>query len=195
MKAHFFESVYRLYPDQGSVLFPSLRVWREAGNPRPVKDHDFEDPALGKAVPYGVFDIKGNRGIVNVGTDHDTAEFAVNSIRTWWNLDGKKYYPKASEILITADCGGSNSYRSRLWKRELQKFASESGLTVRVCHFPPGTSKWNTIEHSIFSFISMNWRGQPLESIETVINLIANTKTKQGLSIKPLLMKGNMRKG
>jgi len=111
---------------------------------------------------------------------------------TWME---KKYYPKASEILITADCGGSNSYRSRLWKRELQKFASESGLTVRVCHFPPGTSKWNTIEHSIFSFISMNWRGQPLESIETVINLIANTKTKQGLSIKPLLMKGNMRKG
>ena len=171
------------------------REWREAGNPRPVKDHDFEDPALGKAVPYGVFDIKGNRGIVNVGTDHDTAEFAVNSIRTWWNLDGKKYYPKASEILITADCGGSNSYRSRLWKRELQKFASESGLTVRVCHFPPGTSKWNTIEHSIFSFISMNWRGQPLESIETVINLIANTKTKQGLSIKALADEGKYEKG
>lgn len=171
------------------------REWREAGDPRPVKDHDFEDPALGKAVPYGVLDIKGNRGIVSVGTDHDTAEFAVNSIRTWWNLDGKKYYPKASEILITADCGGSNSYRSRLWKRELQRFASESGLTVRVCHFPPGTSKWNTIEHSMFSFISINWRGQPLESIETVINLIANTKTKQGLSIKAIADEGKYEKG
>lgn len=171
------------------------KEWRVAGNPRPVKDHDFEDPALGKVVPYGVFDIKGNRGIVSVGTDHDTAEFAVNSIRTWWNLEGRKHYPQASEILITADCGGSNSYRSRLWKRELQKFASESGLTVLVSHFPPGTSKWNTIEHGMFSFISMNWRGQPLESIETVINLITNTKTKRGLSIKALADEGKYEKG
>ena len=171
------------------------KEWRETGHPRAVKDHDFEDKELGKAVPYGIYDVGANEGFVNVGIDHDTAEFAVNSIRVWWKQMGSVTYSKAKELLIMADCGGSNGYRTRLWKTELQKLANETGLRISVCHFPPGTSKWNKIEHSMFSFISLNWRGQPLETLETVVNLIGNTKTKSGLSIKTALDHQKYEKG
>jgi len=169
--------------------------WRKLGQPRPVRDHDFEDKDLGKAIPFGVYDVTGNQGMVSVGVDHDTAEFAVNSIRTWWLRMGKAAYPDALELLITADCGGSNGYRTRLWKTELQKLANETGLAIQVCHFPPGTSKWNTIEHSMFSQISMNWRGQPLETLETVVSLIGKTTTKRGLRIEAVLDQGKYEKG
>jgi transposase len=161
--------------------------WREKGDPRKVKDHDFPDPELGKAIPYGVYDIANNDGFVSVGVDHDTAEFAVQTIRNWWYHTGKDAYPEARRVLITADCGGSNRPVAGLWRRELQKLADELKIEIHVSHFPPGTSKWNKIEHRMFSHISSNWRGQPLTSHEVVVNLIGATKTKTGLKIKSIL--------
>lgn len=161
--------------------------WRPKGDPRKVKDHDFPDSELGKAIPYGVYDIANNDGFVSVGVDHDTAEFAVQTIKNWWQQMGKRAYPEASRVLITADCGGSNRPIASLWRRELQKLADETGLEIHVSHFPPGTSKWNKIEHRMFSHISSNWRGQPLTSHEVVVNLIGSTKTKTGLTIKAML--------
>jgi hypothetical protein len=157
--------------------------WEPKGDPQEVQGHDFPDPKLGKANPYGVYDPNANVGWVSVGTDHDTSEFAVESIRRWWNNMGRLRYPDASKLLITADGGGSNGYRVRLWKVALQRLANETGLCISVCHFPPGTSKWNKIEHRMFSFISMNWRGKPLISHEVIVDLIGNTTTQNGLSI------------
>jgi len=157
--------------------------WQPKGEPEQVQGHDFPDPKLGKANPYGVYDHHANVGWVSVGTDHDTSEFAVESIRRWWNKMGRLRYPDATELLITADGGGSNGYRVRLWKVALQKFANETGLRISVCHFPPGTSKWNKIEHRMFSHISMNWRGRPLISHEVIVNLIGSTTTQGGLTI------------
>lgn len=157
--------------------------WQPKGKPEQVQGHDFPDPKLGKANPYGVYDQNANVGWVSVGTDHDTSEFAVESIRRWWNNMGRKRYPDATELLITADGGGSNGYRVRLWKVALQRFATETGLRISVCHFPPGTSKWNKIEHRMFSHISMNWRGRPLISHEVIVNLIGSTTTQNGLTI------------
>jgi transposase len=159
------------------------RVWCAKGKPTLVKVYDFIDKKLGKATPYGVYDINRNEGYVNVGIDHDTAEFAVESIRRWWQHLGKKLYPKAKHIFITADGGGSNGSRNRLWKYSLQELADETGLTIHVSHFPPGTSKWNKIEHRLFNHISMNWKGQPLTSLEVIINLIGNTTTQTGLKV------------
>lgn len=163
------------------------RDWRPKGEPQEVRTHDFMDEELGKVNPYGVYDQTANAGWVNVGTDHDTAEFAVESIRRWWLHMGAERYPDARELLITADGGGSNGYRLRLWKVALQGFANTTRLTVRVCHFPPGTSKWNKIEHRMFSFISLNWRGQPLVSHEVIVNLIGSTRTRTGLTIRAAL--------
>jgi hypothetical protein len=160
------------------------REWRPKGQPEKVCVHDFADKELGKAIPYGVYDIAKNEGLVNVCISSDTDEFAVNTIRTWWQEMGKEQYSNSKKILITADGGGSNSSRGRLWKTELQKLATEIGLEISVCHFPPGTSKWNKIEHRLFSFISKNWRAKPLTSIEVVVNLIANTTTEKGLKVK-----------
>jgi hypothetical protein len=157
--------------------------WRPAGNPEQVKVHDFIDQDLGKANPYGVYDIGANTGWVSVGTDHDTAAFAVNTIRSWWGTVGKSAYPGASRLLITADGGGSNGYRTRLFKTELAALAAETGLQITVCHLPPGTSKWNKIEHRLFSHISMNWRGRPLTSHQVIVNSIAATTTKTGLTV------------
>jgi len=157
--------------------------WRRKGEPVAVKVHDFVDPGLGRVAPYGIYDLTNNSGWVNVGTDHDTAAFAVESIRCWWNQMGHACYPDATQLLITADGGGSNSSRSRLWKYELQRFADETGLSIGVCHFPPGTSKWNKVEHRLFSRITQNWRGRPLVSHEVVVNLIAATRTTTGLSV------------
>ena len=157
--------------------------WQPKGDPVQVQGHDFPDPQLGKANPYGVYDQNANVGWVSVGTDHDTSEFAVESIRRWWNNMGRARYPEATELLITADGGGSNGYRVRLWKVALQRFANETGLRISVCHFPPGTSKWNKIEHRMFSYISMNWRGQPLISHEVIVNLLGSTTTQSGLTI------------
>ena len=157
--------------------------WRPAKQPRPVQGHDFPDPSVPRAYPYGIYDIGKNTGFVNVGTDHDTSTFAVASIRGWWKYEGRKLYPKASALLITADSGGSNGARLWLWKLELQKLANETGITISVCHFPPGTSKWNKIEHRLFSFISTNWKGQPLQDYETVVQLIAHTTTAKGLKV------------
>ena len=159
------------------------RQWLAAKQPIAVQGHDFPGPEVPRAYPYGIYDIGRNAGFVNVGTDHDTAAFAVASIRGWWRFEGRRIYPGAERILITADGGGSNGWRLRLWKLELQKFADQTGLTVSVCHFPPGTSKWNKIEHRLFSFISSNWRGQPLRDYETVVNLIAKTTTAKGLKV------------
>ncbi|EQD30245.1 Rhodopirellula transposase family protein, partial [mine drainage metagenome] len=153
------------------------------GNTEEVETYDFLSNAEGKANPYGVYDIKNNEGWVNVGIDHDTAEFAVESIRRWWNLIGKKRYPEAKRLMITADGGGSNGSRVKLWKIELQKLADQSGLDITVSHFPPGMSKWNKIEHRMFSYITMNWRGKPLRSFKIMIELIGNTRTKTGLKI------------
>ena len=158
--------------------------WELQKNAPQVKVYDFVDEELGKAIPYGVYDIAKNEGWVNVGISSDTAEFAVNAIRTWWQQMGKAQYGNSKKILITADGGGSNSSRGRLWKTELQKLATETGLEISVCHFPPGTSKWNKIEHRLFAFISKNWRAKPLTSIEVVVNLIANTTTEKGLKVK-----------
>jgi Rhodopirellula transposase DDE domain len=163
------------------------REWHPRGEPEEVRVHDFIDKTLGKAIPYGVYDILNNQGWVSVGIDHDTAQFAVNSIRTWWKKMGRRRFPRAGQLLITADGGGSNSHRSRLWKVSLQKLADELGLKLVVCHFPPGTSKWNKIEHRLFSFITQNWRGRPLVSHQTVVNLIAATTTKTGLVVKAAL--------
>jgi hypothetical protein len=159
------------------------REWQPKGEPVRVDVHDFPDPRVGKAVPYGVYDLGANTGWVTVGDDHDTAAFAVATIRRWWEQVGKQAYPQASRLLITADAGGSNSYRSRLWKVELSRLAAETGLAVTVCHFPPGTSKWNRIEHRLFSHISMNWRGRPLVSHEVIVDLIGATTTRTGLKI------------
>jgi len=159
----------------------------EKGKPISVKTHDFPNKELGKVSPYGIYDIGRNEGWVNVGISSDTAEFAVNSIRTWWYVMGKEIYKNADSIMVTADCGGSNGNRTRLWKWELQKLATELNKTIYVCHFPPGTSKWNKIEHKMFSYISMNWRAKPLISREIVVNLIANTTTKMGLRIQAAL--------
>ena len=158
--------------------------WHPKGHPEIVRVHDFIDKELGKVAPYGVYDLTKNNGWVNVGIDHDTAAFAVASIRRWWRKMGRPAYSKASDLLITADSGGSNSSRSRLWKVELQKMANRTGLTITVCHFPPGTSKWNKIEHRMFSFITKNWRGKPLIDRATIVNLIGSTKTKEGLKIR-----------
>jgi len=159
------------------------REWQPKGEPVRVKVHDFIDKQLGKAIPYGVYDVSANTGWVAVGRDHDTAAFAVQTLRRWWDQVGKPAYPAATRLLISADGGGSNGYRTRLWKIELAKLAAETGLQVTVCHLPPGTSKWNKIEHRLFSHISMNWRGRPLTSHEVVVNLIASTATRTGLAV------------
>jgi hypothetical protein len=159
------------------------RQWLPAKQPLHVLGHDFPGPEVPRAYPYGIYDIGRNAGFVNIGTDHDTGAFAVASIRGWWRAEGGKLYATASRILITADSGGSNGYRLRLWKLELQKFADQSGLSVSVCHFPPGTSKWNKVEHRLFSFISSNWRGEPLRDYETIVKLIARTTTAKGLRV------------
>jgi hypothetical protein len=166
-----------LFANKGST-------WRPQGCPEEVSTHDFMDPENGRAAPYGIYDLVNNAGFVNVGTSADTAAFAVESIRRWWLSMGLETYPRATKLLITADGGGSNGSRVRLWKTELQSFANETGLEISVCHFPPGTSKWNKIEHRMFSYISQNWRGKPLVSIETIVNLIGSTKTKTGLKIQ-----------
>ena len=160
------------------------RLWHPAKSAVKVNGHDFPSPLIPRAYPYGIYDIGRNTGFVNVGTDRDTGAFAVASIRGWWRHEGKGLYPTAKSLLITADGGGSNGVRLRLWKRELQRFSDESGLIVSVCHFPPGTSKWNKVEHRLFSFISSNWRGEPLKDYETVVQLIANTTTAKGLAVK-----------
>lgn len=162
----------------------SGKEWNPKGSPEPVNVHDFPDPVLGRAAPYGVYDMADDSGWVSVGIDHDTAAFAVEGIRRWWNRMGQTKYPEARKLLITADCGGSNGARVRLWKTELQNFADETGLEVSVCHFPPGTSKWNKIEHRLFSFISGNWRGRPLTDYQTIVELIAATKTRTGLTVR-----------
>lgn len=163
------------------------REWRPRGEPGKVRVHDFQDKKLGKAIPYGVYDILNNQGWVSVGIDHDTAQFATNSIRRWWKQMGQRRFPHARELLITADGGGSNDHRSRLWKVSLQALADDTGLKLFVCHFPPGTSKWNKIEHRLFSFITQNWRGRPLVSHQAIVSLIANTTTRSGLIVKAAL--------
>jgi hypothetical protein len=160
------------------------REWQPEGEPERVQVHDFVDAELGRANPYGVYDIGADEGWVSVGTDHDTSAFAVQTIRRWWFTMGRQRYPKATELTITADGGGSNGYRVRLWKLELSRLAKETGLRIRVLHFPPGTSKWNKIEHRLFSFITMNWRGRPLISHEVIVQLIASTKTRSGLKVR-----------
>ena len=159
------------------------REWLPRGEPERVNVHDFMDKQLGKAIPYGVYDIAADAGWVTVGTDHDTAEFAVATIAAWWRKTGSQAYPHASRLLITADGGGSNGYRTRLWKIELARLAAETGLIITACHLPPGTSKWNKIEHQLFSHISMNWRGRPLTSHEVIVNSIAATTTRTGLTV------------
>ena len=165
------------------------REWQPTGKPEAVRVYDFIDKELGKVTPYGVYDQIANTGWISVGTDHDTAAFAVESIRRWWQYMGRKCYPKATELLITADGGGSNGSRNRLWKKMLQQLSDSERIQISVCHFPPGTSKWNKIEHRMFSYVSINWRGRPLINHETIVNLIANTKTSKGLSIQAELDK------
>ena len=159
------------------------RRWRKARSPEVVNTHDFPDPEVPRAYPYGIYDLGRNSGYVSVGTDHDTSAFAAASIRGWWRAEGRRLYAKAKHLLITADGGGSNGYRRHLWKCELQKLADETALSIEVCHFPPGTSKWNKVEHRLFSFISSNWRGQPLRDYETIVRLISATKTAKGLTV------------
>lgn len=159
------------------------RQWRRTKSPREVNGHDFPDPSVPRAYPYGIFDLGRNTGFVNVGTDHDTGAFAVASIRGWWRFEGRRLYPNARRLLITADGGGSNGYRLRLWKMKLQALADDTALSIMVCHFPPGTSKWNKVEHRLFSFISSNWRGEPLQDYETIVRLIAGTTTAKGLKV------------
>lgn len=163
--------------------------WQPEDAPELVDVHDFPHQAIGKAIPYGIYDVAENAGFVNVGTDHDTPVFAAASIGAWWNLVGRKRYPDAKELSITADAGGSNGYRSRVWKAELQRLADKHGIAIHVSHFPPGTSKWNKVEHRLFSFISINWRGRPLRTYETVINLIGNTTNRAGLVVHAKLDK------
>ena len=171
------------------------RVWCPKDNPVLVEDHDFINRSKGKAVPYGTYDLGKNEGFVNVGISSDTADFAINSILRWWHEFGERNYPNANEILICADGGGSNGSRNRLWKYNLQRFSDRTGLDVTVCHYPPGTSKWNKIEHRMFSYISSNWRGCPLESYEAIVQLIGSTTTKSGLKIKAKLDKRTYKKG
>jgi hypothetical protein len=167
------------------------REWKPKGQPERVSTHDFPDEELGKATPYGIYDLAANTGWVNVGTDHDTAAFAVESIRRWWHGQGRTDYPEATRLLITADAGGSNGYRTRAWKTELAALAAETGLAVTVCHMPPGTSKWNKIEHRLFSHITMNWRGRPLTSHEVIVQSIAATTTRTGLTVHAELDPGS----
>ncbi len=167
------------------------REWQTKGEPDQVLVHDFPTDAVGKAIPYGIYDMARNEAFVSVGRDHDTPTFAVASIRQWWTKMGMPAYPKAKELLITADAGGSNGYRSRSWKAELQKFADDFGLRVRVSHFPPGTSKWNKIEHRLFCHITTKWRGRALRTFETVVQLIGSTQTKKGLRVRAKLDKRN----
>ena len=169
--------------------------WQPKRSPVKVRVHDFPDPELGKAAPYGVYDLAANQGWVSIGIDHDTAEFAVESIRRWWLEMGRPLYLKATHLMITADCGGSNGYRVRLWKVALQRFANETGLIVEVCHLPPGTSKWNKIEHRMFCHITQNWRGRPLESLAVIVELIAATTTTKGLKIRAEIDRGSYPKG
>ena len=171
------------------------KEWQPRGAPEKVRVHDFIDPELGKVAPYGVYDLTANSGWVNIGIDHDTAEFAVQSIRRWWHEMGNASYPRARRLLITADCGGSNGYRVRLWQRELQKLADELRVTIQVCHFPPGTSKWNKIEHRMFCHITANWRGRPLISRQVIVNLIGNTTTRNGLRIRAAIDENAYAKG
>ena len=171
------------------------KEWRPKGEPEKVKVHDFVDVELGRASPYGVYDVANNSGWVSVGTDHDTASFAVSTIRRWWYAMGKAAYPDARELMIMADGGGSNGSRVRLWKLELQRLADELALTIKVSHYPPGTSKWNKIEHRLFSYISMNWRGKPLVSHEVIVELIAATRTGKGLKVQAELDSNLYQKG
>jgi hypothetical protein len=166
------------------------REWQPTGEPERVNVHDFPDPTLGKAIPYGVYDVGANRGWVSVGVDHDTAAFAVQTLRRWWQQVGRVAYPRAEQLLVCADAGGSNGYRVRAWKTELARLAEETGLQVTVCHLPPGTSKWNRIEHRLFSAISMNWRGRPLESHQVIVELIGATTTQTGLRVRAELDRG-----
>jgi hypothetical protein len=161
--------------------------WQPQGEPEKVRTHDFPDPKVAKAIPYGVYDLANNQGWVSVGITHDTAQFAARTIRRWWEDMGTQRFPRAHELLITADGGGSNSCRSRLWKVSLQELAKQLGLTLRVCHFPPGTSKWNKVEHRLFSFITKNWRGKPLLSYQVIVNLISSTTTEKGLLVRAAL--------
>jgi len=171
------------------------RELRPQGQPENVRVHDFVIPELGRAIPYGVYDLGTNTGWVSVGIDHDTAEFAVETIRRWWRWMGQNYYPRAKRLLITADAGGSNGSRLRLWKTEIQNLADELKIPISICHFPPGTSKWNTIEHRLFSFISQNWRGKPLISHAVIVKLIAATRTKAGLKVRARLDTNSYREG
>jgi hypothetical protein len=171
------------------------REWQPQGTPEAVRVHDFPDPVLGKALPYGVYDLGADEGWVSVGIDHDTAEFAVETIRRWWLEMGRSRYPAARHLMITADGGGSNSVRGRLWKTALQRLADELGLRIWVCHFPPGTSKWNKIEHRMFSRITQNWRGRPLRSLEVIIQLIANTRLGSGTKLQAAKDEGKYEKG
>jgi hypothetical protein len=159
------------------------REWQPIGAPEPVRVHDFEDKELGKAIPYGIYDVTANMGWVSVGTDHDTAEFAVETLRRWWRQMGASAYPEATQLLVIADRGGNNGSRTRLWKAELQGLADELGMRISVCHLPPGTSKWNKIEHRMFAYITQNWRGKPLVSHEVIVQLIGSTTTETGLTI------------
>jgi hypothetical protein len=163
------------------------RRWMPHGKADEVSAHDFPSQAEGKAIPYGAYDIARNRAVVNVGVTHETAEFAVESIRRWWRLDGRTHYREAQRLLICADCGGGNGSRQRAWKVHLQQLSDETGMAITVCHYPPGTSKWNKIEHRLFSFISLNWKGKPLINFETVVNLIGGTRTKTGLKVQAIL--------
>ncbi|MCK4277352.1 MAG: ISAzo13 family transposase [Phycisphaerae bacterium] len=171
------------------------REWRPMGKPERVRVHDFMIKEKGKVAPYGVYDLTRNAGWISIGIDHDTATFAVNTIRRWWRNMGRKVYPRARSLLIMADSGGSNGSRVRLWKWELQRLANETGMSISVCHFPPGTSKWNKIEHRLFSYISQNWRGRPLTSLATIVNLIASTRTKTGLTVRCQVDMGRYPKG
>jgi hypothetical protein len=171
------------------------REWQPTGIPERVRVHDFEDKKLGKAIPYGIYDVTANTGWVSVGTDHDTAAFAVETLRQWWHQMGASAYPEASDLLVIADGGGSNSSRTRLWKSELQGLANELGMRIAVCHLPPGTSKWNKIEHRMFAYITQNWRGKPLVSHEVIVNLLGSTTTTTGLKIRAALDPGRYATG
>ena len=205
---HIYTSVVSFQKNHKPVISVDTKKKENIGNfknngkeycqkrhPTEVNGHDFPDKKLGKVSPYGGYDVSKNKGWVSVGISHDTAEFAVNTIRSWWYKMGQSFYEHSDRILITADCGGSNGHRVRLWKRELQKLANELDMIIYVCHFPPGTSKWNKIEHKMFSYISKNWRGKPLIRRETVVNLIGNTKTKKGLEIQAQLDENIYEKG
>ena len=170
------------------------RTYRKKGDPKKVNTHDFPDKKLGKAVPYGVYDLAHNEAGVSVGISHDTAEFAVAAIRRWWKALGRRRYPRASKLLITADSGGSNSPRTRLWRWALQRFANETGLSLELCHYPAGTSKWNKIEHRLFCHITRNWQGVPLETLEIVVSLIGSTKTNEGLEVHAWLDENHYQK-